>query len=178
MIPIPGNLIPTSIRDSWKVRAIVALLSVVVVTAILIYDFKQSARELIEGPRLVELDKQIALHLFDSVSVALNAYRTEHGYYPQVDGKYFFDSLKRYVNVSDVLVYADTFDSHGVARAIQNPPGKRFDYHNISHTYLGVGRSENIIVYKHLPPNSYLLYWIGENVIDEGGSGDDLVFRH
>jgi hypothetical protein len=177
MIPIPDNFVPRSIRENWKLRAVVVLFSLVAVSAILIYDYKQSVRELMEGPRLKELDKRIALDLFDSVAVALEKYRENRGQYPQVDGKYFFDSVKSYVNISNVLVYADTFDSHGVARVIEALPGKRFDYRDISHTYLGVGRCENVIVYKPCPPNSYLLYWIGENVIDEGGSGDDVVFR-
>ncbi len=178
MILVPRYRLPKSAKENPTRRTIVIISIAAAVLLLFAYDYKQSVRELIEGPRLKELDKRIALDLFDSVGVALEKYRENRGQYPQVDGKYFFDSVKRYVNISNVLVYADTFDSHGVARAFEALPGKRFDYRNISHTYLGVGRGESLIVYKPRPPNSYLLYWIGENGADEGGLGDDLVFRH
>jgi hypothetical protein len=178
MIPIPGNFIPKSIKDSWKIRALVALLTIVIAAAILFFQLRQSAREFVEGPRFDEMETRIALHLFDSIAIGLNAYRAERGHYPIVEGKYFFDSVKQYIPVQEVYIYADTVDSLGTFIPIRKQVGRRFEYRSRSHTYIAVGRSQLSIVYRPSTPDSYLLYWVGENGIDEGGSGDDLVFRH
>ena len=154
------------------------MLSALIGTAVILkYEIKDSAQELIEGPNSTQLDKTIALHMLDSVVVGLKDFHIEHGHYPQINGKYFFDSVKQYIRVSDVLVYADTIEPNGTTRATQQMAGSRFDYQTIPHTYIGIGRSEYFIVYRTVPPDSYLLYWIGRNGIDEGGAGDDLLSK-
>ena len=134
-------------------------------------------RELKYGVRHTEMRRNISLAIFDSVKVALERFHTSHGHYPKCEGKYFLDSLKPYITVSDVYVYADSLDPAGINHALRKPVGNQYDWMSVSHTYIGVSRPELSIVYRFRYPDTFLLYWVGENGIDENGRGDDLVYK-
>jgi hypothetical protein len=116
----------------------------------------------------------ITKELLDSSTIGLERFKSIHQHYPQCVGKYFFDSIKTLVHIPDVYVYSDSLGDNGQVFPIKKRGGK-FDYLNSSHTYLGSGRPELTIIYRPLSIDSYKLYGVGENCLDEGGKGDDVV---
>ncbi len=76
-----------------------------------------------------------------------------------------------------IYVYADSIDPTGKGIPIKKPVGKEFPYHMIEHTFLGVGTRDLSIVFEPLNRDSFLLYSVGENKIDEHGQGDDVPYQ-
>ena len=128
------------------------------------------------GERNTGLDKIITEELFDSVKVGLDIYKLIHNHYHKCSGKYFFDSIKTLIGIPDAYVYADSLSKDGKFISIKKLAGKQFDYTNISHTYLGVGIKELTIIYRYKDNDSFELYSVGENYLDENGEGDDLQY--
>ncbi len=157
---------------------LITVLVFVILTCAGIYEFRQLRESLSSGYRMEGLRKEITVDLFDSVSVGLRQFYSHRGHYPSTEGKYYYDSIKQYVSVPEVYVYADSMDGSGHGIAVAKPVGESFNFHDIEHTYLGVGSSDMTIRYKRLTPDSYLLYSIGENKLDEAGGGDDVVYKH
>jgi len=116
--------------------------------------------------------------LMDSAAIGIERYHVSHGYYPKVSGKYFVDSVKRLVNLDacEVYIYADTVSASGGMGPLLRRGGKSFPFLQLDHTYFGVGHWKSTIIYRLLGSDSYLLYWIGNNEIDEAGKGDDVVY--
>jgi len=54
--------------------------------------------------------------------------------------------------------------------------GKIFIYKNISNTYLGAGIRDLTIIYKYISDESFVVYSVGENYLDEDGEGDDIIY--
>jgi len=177
MIPVPERFVPRFIKQNRKIRSILFICLMLVFISSMIYTAKRIEESFRAGPRLVELREAITRHLFDSVATGLRIYLAEHGHYPEVDGKYFFDSIKQYINIDEVCIYADSVDKDGKMEPIKKHGRMKFDYRRTTNTYLGVGSPTLTIIYRRLSPNSYLLYSVGENCIDEGGQGDDVVYR-
>jgi hypothetical protein len=117
----------------------------------------------------IEFDRKIALELIDSASCGLERFHSRYGHYPQISGKYFFDSIKTLVAIHEAYVYADSIHS-GMAKPINS----RFNYLLVDHSYLGAGTRGMIILYQPTSNVSYKLYCVGENGIDENGKGDDI----
>ncbi len=129
-----------------------------------------------QGERHSGLDKIITQELFDSVKVGLEKFKILNNHYPNTSGKYFFDSIKTFVSISDVYVYADSTNTNGEVFPIEKKVGEKFNYKNLSNTYLGVGNKDLVIIYIYLSENSFKLYSVGENYLDENGAGDDILY--
>jgi hypothetical protein len=179
MIFLPDKFIPNFIRNSWKMRVLIGIFLTLIIISIVYLEIKQWELDLVRGPDLYdEMDLPITHELLDSVAVGLQKYHDQFGYYPQIEGKYFFDSIKKYQNISDVYVYADSITSKGDTIVVKKHLKDRlFAYKSISHTYLGVGIPALRIIYMRITPDSFLLYSVGKNLIDERGKGDDIVYK-
>jgi hypothetical protein len=153
------------------IRVFAAICGVLLIGSLLIWQLREG---LAHGERHTGLDLKITRDLLDSSVVGLDRFRSVYGHYPQTVGKYYFDSIKTFVSVSDVYVYADTITANGTPLEIRKPVGKHFDYLHARNTYLGAGRPEQTIIYRPLSLVSYKLYGVGENGLDEGGKGDDI----
>jgi hypothetical protein len=130
-----------------------------------------------QGERHSGLDDNITYELLDSVKVGLERYKAIYGQYPNYSGKYFFDSIKTLLTIPDTYVYADSINESGKIIPIKKFAGKSFDYLTVPHTYLAVGNKDLFIIYKYISNNSYKLYTVGENCIDENGKGDDISIK-
>jgi hypothetical protein len=178
MIPIPERFVPQFIKQNRKVRLLLIVCLFLGFIFLVIYEAKQIDKGFRAGPDMRGLRKNITNDLFDSVAVGLRMFYAEHRHYPKIDGKHFFDSIKQYISVDDVYVYADSLDKDGRMTPIKKRGGKNFDYCSFNNTYLGIGSHEFTIIYRLLTPDSYLLYSVGENHIDEDGHGDDVLYEH
>ena len=177
MIPIPEKLVPTFIKQNPRLRRAMAALLLGLLIAAAYYFFVQVSNNMHKGRNLSDLRVLITNELLDSVSLGLKRFSDVHKRFPQTSGKYFFDSVKVYVTVPDVYVYADSTTPDGTVIAVQKRAGKKFQYKDIPNTYIGVGTPRQILVYKLLSPASYVLYSVGENSLDENGQGDDIVYK-
>lgn len=133
-------------------------------------------KNILPSERHSGLDKIITQELFDSVKVGLEKFKILNNHYPNTSGKYFFDSIKTFVSIPDVYVYADSINSSGEVFPIKKQVGEMFNYKNLSNTYLGVGNKDLVIIYKYLSENSFKLYSVGANYLDENGAGDDILY--
>jgi len=131
----------------------------------------------LKGEQHSGLDDNITYELFDSVKVGLERYKAIYGQFPNYSGKYFFDSIKTLLTIPDTYIYADSINESGKIIPIKKFAGKSFDYLRVSHTYLAVGHKDFIIIYRYISNNSYKLYSVGENSMDENGEGDDISFK-
>jgi hypothetical protein len=48
---------------------------------------------------------------------------------------------------------------------------------NSNKLFLGMGHSENYIVYKRLSKSKFQIYFVGKNGIDDDGYGDDVLLK-
>ena len=135
---------------------------------------RQLSNSMLKGETRIELNRQITNNMLDSCVAGLEGFKSLNHHYPQCVGKYFIDSIKSFVHFSDAYVYADSISSAGQIFPIKRTSAT-FDYMHISNTYLGAGRAELTIIYRPMSMDSYNLYGVGENSLDEGGKGDDIV---
>ena len=105
------------------------------------------------------MEKNMALDMMDSVKLALNKFKHLHGHYPLTSSKYFIDSLQGFVEIPGAFLYQDK-DVNGEINSVRFESGK---YKN---TYIAIGRSENIIVYRSFPDDTYKLYYAPPQRID------------
>lgn len=165
-------------KKNWKIRVIVGIFILVITILFAYWQLRQFELGLIKGPDLYdEQTLPCTYNLLDSAAIGLRKYHTLFGHYPQAEGKYFFNSIKQFINVSDVYVYADSFTTKGDTIIIRKHGAKKFDYLNIDHTYLGVGIPQLTITYRRITPDSFLLYSVGKNLVDENGKDDDIVYE-
>ncbi len=178
MLPIPEKYVPRMIRQNRPLRLGLVLLMIVVFLLLLVQGARLIEGSLDEGPRFKSMDQRIARRLLDSAAVGIERYHTLHGFFPNADGKYFVDSIKALVNLEacDVYIYADTVGANGELVPILKRGGQKFPFLQLNHTYFGVGHWRSTIIYRLVGPDCYLLYWIGNNEIDEAGKGDDVVY--
>ncbi len=178
MIPIPWKYIPSIIKKNRILQIILSVLFFVLVILFIFWQAKQMVDSFSRGPDLYdEMELPITHELLDSAAKGLSIYQQNYGHYPQIEGKYFLDSIKQYININDVYVYADSLSRNGDTIPVKKFVGKKFNYRLISHTYIGVGIRELTIIYRNITPNSYFLYSVGKNLIDEHGKGDDVVYK-
>jgi len=159
-----------------KKKLILYLSLIVFLCAGAYFIFSDYKKGLMRGERHSGLDNIITQELFDSIHVGLERYKNYYGNYPYYNGKYFIDSIKTFVAFPDVYVYADSINENGEFIIVRKPVGKKFNYKNISNTYLGIGNKDLKIIYKYLSDGSFMLYSVGENYLDEGGEGDDVLY--
>lgn len=178
MFPIPERFVPEWLRRKRALRVSIFLLLCGVFAVLVVQEALNLRRKLNEGPRFYELHKKIAQELMDSSAIGIERYFVYNGHYPSVTGKYFLDSIKQLVSLEalEVYIYADTVSSRGEVKPILGKGGNPFPFRSLSRTYFGVGHWKSTIVYRPLERDTYLLYWTGDNGIDEAGGGDDLVF--
>lgn len=101
----------------------------------------------------------------DSAYVGLNRFYKDKGHYPAIEGKYFFDSIKTYLGTLKASVFTDK-DDFGVDSCL-----------GVDNCFLAVGSNDSPIIYRYRGDHIFLLYWVGENGIDEIGTGDDIVYK-
>jgi len=171
MIGIPEELVPNFIRKNRIIITFIVIFLLIVSYVLL--------RKINEGTRsdssLSDFRYKLTKMLLDSSAKGLNQYYKVHGKYPQCNDKYFFDSIKTYINVPIAYIYADSIKANGqIGKTIKTIDEKIV--HKLSHTYLGIGTSDQFITYRLLTPSKYKLYSIGENLIDENGKGDDELY--
>jgi hypothetical protein len=178
MFPIPEERIPLWIRRHPSTRILLLACLGLVFISLLFQEVVTLKRELVEGPRLSELNKKVAHDLLDSAAVGLERFHIVHGRYPSASGKYFLDSIRQFINCESIKVYicADTISESGQIIVLREGFDDIHPIHRFQNTYLGVGHPSSLILYQAKSPNSYRLYWIGENQIDEGGEGDDIRY--
>lgn len=128
-------------------------------TAILIFLFNIKYL----GDNHIGLRNSIAEDLLDSADMGLSRYFQIHHKYPDQNGKYFYNSIREYVDIREINIYTDS---------VHIKPNNR-DSLIIKH-FIGIGSRGCFISYRK-KDNTYLLYYIGENGIDEYGNGDDIV---
>lgn len=120
------------------------------------------------------LNRAIAARLMDSAAVGLDRFYQQNGHYPQIDGKLFFDSIKTLVGDIKPYVYTDK-------QRIDSKYWSVDDYRSVDSCFIGNGNYDSAIIYRRLSEkdkkSNYLLYWVGQNYIDEHGTGDDMVYE-
>ena len=159
-----------------KNKKIIICLSFFLILVLGIVCLKKMLREAMnDGGDYSGLNRSITLEIFDSCSIAFDRYHKVYGHFPKYEGKYFYDSIKCFTNVSDAYLYADAVvrDSFPLYKA----GIKRDSLLKMKNLFIGIGTAKQYIVYKYLSNNYYILYSVGENDIDENGIGDDIVFK-
>ena len=159
-----------------RTRWILAFFSILLLLIIVYAEFESYRNSINVSNRLADLDKKITLNLLDSIAVGLQQFYILKGHYPSTEGKYFFDSIKQYIDIEDVYVYSDSVDSRGKLTVIKKLVGKNFDYKKRHNTFIGISTPELIVTYKRLDSSAFILYSVGENLIDENGQGDDILY--
>ncbi len=198
MIPIPERFIPRVIKQKRWLQIVLGITIVGLLISFAYWQLRQMQLSFIHGPDLYnELDAKIISELLDSTATGLHKYHSDYGHYPQISGKYFIDSIRKYVHIEDVYIYADSInrtrdtlfvknrgdvgwvkpmkigDSNSVGDFTMND----FDQHSPVHTYVGVGIPELTIIYRPVAPDSFLLYSVGKDLKDDHGKGDDVVYK-
>ncbi len=170
MIFIQEKYLPNFLKKNKGIRVLVGIFLIFFLFVFVYWQIKRTEQNIIRGPDLYnELKIPITYNLFDSLATGLYKYRVQFGHFPQIEGKYFFDSIKPYTNISYIYIYSDSIT--------KKPLNKNSNYLTKNHTFIGIGNKELTIMYKPISPDSFLLYSIGKNLIDESGKGDDIVFR-
>jgi hypothetical protein len=196
---IPENYLPKFMKNNWKYRVVISIILVLLTILFFYWQMKKIGIELIKGPDLYEeLDLPITHDILDSVAIGLRKYRLDHGSYPKINGKYFFDSIKTYTKMSKLYIYADSIndsndtifvknrgdvgwvktlvvsENHDNYKDIQH---SKIDLSSNVHNYIAVGQNRLYIVYCYKTSDSFLLYSVGKNIKDEHGHGDDVVYH-
>jgi len=128
-----------------------------------------------QGPDYSDMRKKITMEILDSCSAGLKRYYQLHGDFPKYGGKYFLDSIKTLVSINDAYIYPDSANGDNFIRIkLKIKRDSLLKSHNL---FIGIGRPEQYIKYKYLTNNSFMLYSVGENGIDENGSGDDIMIK-
>ncbi len=163
---------------NYKRRIAVGIFLICLTILFLYWQSKEFLADMTRGPDLYnEVDLPITYEMMDSVSSGLEKYRHHFGHYPNVSGKYFLDSIKQYLAIPDVYIYADSIDKNNDTGVVRKKVGDKFKYETYAHTYVGIGTEKLILVYKRINPDSFRLYSVGKNLIDEDGKGDDIEFQ-
>ena len=120
------------------------------------------------GPDLSPFRRDEAKKYSKVVVDGLFSYKNHVGQFP-IESKYYLDDIMEYINIPPVYLYVDKLDENG----------NLIDFaHASSHAdinkYIGIGANTNIIIYK-LKSTGFILYYIGENALDENGKGDDIM---
>jgi len=175
MIPVPEKIVLWFTHQRKSVRLLVGICWFLALLLPLLYELRQARLEVMTGRTFEELHRSVGLELCDSAALGLERFGDHYGHYPDIEGKYFFDSIKTFLKVDGIYVYVDSMDVNGRMKVVRRPVTKHFYYERLNHTYLGGGRPELTIIYRRLSPTKYLLYWVGENLEDDGGQGDDVL---
>ena len=123
-----------------------------------------------------------ALRLLSIAADGLAEFYNEKGRFPLNDGKYFFDSIKVFLDdypEDDMFqfVFVTERDQFGYVERIVGQPSKE-RLMEIDSCYLATWQHQSYISYISPKQGShhYLLYWVGLNWEDENGKGDDVVY--
>jgi hypothetical protein len=177
MIPIPEKFLPKVIKNHLAARILAGVLLVLLILVFALWQIRNVRFWEDDYKRLYALDRKITIDLFDSSVVGLRMFHSRFGHYPHTNGKYFLDSIKEYVDFDDIYVYADSLTANGDTLLIKKPVGEKFNYRSLKNIYFGIGDASQTIIYHYIEPDTFLLYSVGENCIDEGGKGDDIVYK-
>ncbi len=200
MIFTTENNLPKFMKNKWKIRVVVGIVLLTVTILFAYWQIRQFEIGLIRGPDLYEeMDLPITHELLDSAAVGLRKYHEQYGHYPKIEGKYFFDSIRKYINIPNVYIYVDSMNidqdtifvknrgDTGWTRvqrvapkdtiSSENSNNFHLNYQTRVRSYLGVGMYKLTIIYRHIEPDSFFIYSIGKNLINENGKGDDIVYK-
>ncbi len=179
MIPIQNQRLLKIIKKmplSLKFTFTIIFLGVFIIVSY--YGIKTVSEEFIKGEVHEELKEIESKRLLDSSYIGLCRFKNKHGHYPNINGKYFFDSIKTFIGDIEPYVYADTLGNDGKMGTIPNALSFP-DYLHRSNCFIGVGIPELMIIYR-IDLNKmegFTIYSVGFNYIDENGEGDDIVWE-
>lgn len=179
MIPIQNQRFLSIIKKiPLSLKFIFTILFLGVLIIVSYYEIKKDREEFIKGTIHKELDKKIADRLLDSSYLGLCRFKKVFGYYPNMNGKYFFDSIKIFIGNIEPYVYADTLGNDGIMRTKRNDISFP-DYLYRNYCFIGVGIPEITIIYRidKQRREGFILYSVGNNYKDEYGKGDDIVWE-
>jgi hypothetical protein len=137
-----------------KSRKVKILALAVVIVAAVLYSIYDMRRSIEAGPDYSEFRRVVTAQVFDSLAHGLQRYHAFYGRYPQTDEKYFYDSIKTFIHLDRAYVYSDSI-----------------------HSFVGIGSRQQAILYRMNGLDSYVMYSVGENGIDENGGGDDMMYK-
>lgn len=113
-----------------------------------------------KGEKHEYLNNQIAENLINISRDGLQKYKKENGHFPRVSGKYFVDSIKKYIKL-DAYYYADSVKSDGNIKVLSwSDKDDSLNYMNSKNVYLAVGRSGNYISYRFIEQDTFSLFLI------------------
>lgn len=127
--------------------------------------------------------KYYATKLLGIAADGLSKFNEVNGRYPSIDGKYFFDSIKVYLDEDFggdefQFVFVTEYDRFGRLERIVGEPSKNI-LMRIDSCYLAVWQAKSYISYVRPTKegDKPMLYWVGLNWQDEKGEGDDVVYE-
>jgi hypothetical protein len=175
MLPLPEGL-SNKIDNFYRKKKLkfISFVSVLIITVLILFLFMIN-KGLKEGPDLSSLRKIITYEILDSCALGLERFHNLYGTYPRAEGKYFLDSIKMLVYIPTSYIFPDSANGNNFMGMMVKI--KRDSLLKINNLFIGISRPEQYITYVFLTPNSYFLYSVGENGIDEHGKGDDMVYR-
>jgi hypothetical protein len=161
------------VKYNRRIKLILTIILIFTVIFLIYISLEKLKQDLSKGENLTDLRLAITRNLLDSCEVGLSRYRNVNGHLPTMQGKYFLDSIKDYIQLKPIRVYIyyDSTVTGGQTKTFEisvNPQ----EHFNL---FLGIGRPEQTIIYRYISKNEYMLYSVGENWKDEGGTNDDIA---
>lgn len=123
----------------------------------------------VNTPDHSHLHYMVSQGLMDTAYIGLRRFYNDKGHYPTMEGKYFFDSIKTYVGRMKTYVFSDSWQVASKPFGVDN-------YLDVDSCFLSIG-DDMPIIYRYRKNSTFLLYSVGENEIDERGTGDDIVYK-
>ena len=174
----------------YKISKVVALLLVTVFALKLLYIlfFADIKTEVNKGKDSYDFDLYIANKHLLILNKYFENYKKKYDTLPLLDKKFFYNKIKNDIKIDEVYVYYDSLLNDKQMNI--NMTMFNWDYQNkkislvekekfinSNKLFLGMGHSENYIVYKRLSKSKFQIYFVGKNGIDDDGYGDDVLLK-
>jgi hypothetical protein len=174
----------------YKISKVVALLLVTVFALKLLYIlfFADIKKEVNKGRDSYDFDLYIANKHLLILNKYFENYKKKYDTLPLLDKKFFYNKIKNDIKIDEVYVYYDSLLNDKQMNI--NMTMFNWDYQNkkislvekekfinSNKLFLGMGHSENYIVYKRLSKSKFQIYFVGKNGIDDDGYGDDVLLK-
>jgi len=134
-----------------------------------------------DGSQFDGLRKSIGRNLSEMIVVSIDAYEKNNGKVFTESGKYFLDTLAPYIQLDSVgvYVYQDSAAKDGQIVPKKSVPNGTTKYGEPQGALLffGLGNRDEYMRFQRIDRNSYLVYSVGRNGLNEKGGGDDVVFQ-
>ncbi len=163
---------PKNKNKLFQIIMLISLLSAFLIIVLLYLFIKKTNFK--EGEKHDILQNTIAKDILNESYLGLIKYKVKYGNYPNTNGKYFLDSIIYFMNKKEPYIYFDTLSDENkiitIGFGIQVNPALH------DSIYFGIGNPQYYINYYKFQ-DSFLLYYVGFNGIDEFGKGDDLLYN-